>query len=409
MKKKFNPLKARLRATFAAGATEEPRLGGIDREALVLNDVQITLEGEAKGHGVWLDRQFCEDVVKAGNATGAAGVKVRFGHPAMCSDAIGTYLGRAKNFRCVEVTRKESGEKASGVIADVELDANADRTEWVLNMSESAPDTFGMSIVFTYDDWKVLGEDGVFHFYKEEVENEDEKKRKSCDEFRKQSVDGRVYAVLGKLHGTDFTDTPAATDGVFSANDLAAEAEAMLDEHPQVMEMLESHPDSVFQFLDRVGIMAKLESKRVSGIQAEKDRAVAELKSIVTLRDELLARTVASSEKEIVGLKANLSKANEALAALNEEFLKRVEELKTAQAEIERLTHAENEAKTVLAETREQLERLREKHAGIVGDALNAVRPSRKVVGAREKLASMPLKDRAAFYAEHASEIDSNN
>ena len=88
---KFKPLKARMRATFAAGATVEPRLENVDKENEVLHGVQITLEGEAKGHGVWLDRAFCEAVAEQGNAMGDAGVKVRFGHPAMCSDALGTY------------------------------------------------------------------------------------------------------------------------------------------------------------------------------------------------------------------------------------------------------------------------------------------------------------------------------
>ena len=56
MPNKFNPMKARLRASFAAALTEEPRLENIDKEGEVLHGVQITLEGEAKGHGVWLDR-----------------------------------------------------------------------------------------------------------------------------------------------------------------------------------------------------------------------------------------------------------------------------------------------------------------------------------------------------------------
>ena len=96
---KFNPMKARLRASFSAGSTEEPRLENVDKENEVLHGVQITLEGEAKGHGVWLDRAFCEDVADAGNSMGDAGVKVRFGHPAMCSDALGTYLGEPSFYR----------------------------------------------------------------------------------------------------------------------------------------------------------------------------------------------------------------------------------------------------------------------------------------------------------------------
>ena len=425
MTTKFKPMKARFRATYASGATNEPRLGKVDRESRTLHDVQITLEGEARGHGVWLDREFCEDVAKAGNAMGAAGVKVRFGHPAMCSDAIGTYLGRARNFRVVDVTRKDSGERAAGVIADVELDEHADRTEWVLNIAESAPDTFGQSIAFTYSDYKVLDENGVAHSFQAEcVEGVEDpgsmsgrRRCKSRDEWESQSADGRVYVVLGKLHGTDFTDTPAATDGVFSDTSLAAEAEQMLDEHPQVLEVLERNPDSVYQFLSRIGLLERLETKRVSGIQAEKDRAVnairadmeksvGELKAIVADRDALLKETVEKSEAEIVGLREKLEKAQASLAALNDEFAKRTDELAGLKAENERLGAAENEAKAALAQTREQLLDLRKKHDDIVGGALNAVRPAPRAVDARKTLSEMPIGERAAFYAAHKNEID---
>ena len=55
---KFKPLKSRFRATFSASELPAKRLGEIDAENEVLHDVQITMEGEAKGHGIWLDRTF---------------------------------------------------------------------------------------------------------------------------------------------------------------------------------------------------------------------------------------------------------------------------------------------------------------------------------------------------------------
>lgn len=319
MKNKFKPMNTRFRATFAAGTTSTPRLGKVDREKLTLHDVQITLEGEAKGHGVWLDREFCDAVAARGNeiaGKNGAGVKVRFGHPAMCSDALGTYLGRASNFRVVDVVRAESGETAAGVVADVTLDANADRTEWILNMAESAPDTFGQSIIFEYADWCVKDADGNRHSYKEEVsdpynkwceENPDascrdcaKKSKELCGAWMAQAVDGKVYAVFGELLGTDFTDSPAATDGVFSDTSLAAEAERLLDEHPQIAETLEKHPDNVYQFLSRIGILDKIESKRVANLQAAKDKEIATLKAdLDTARSDL-----AASQKERDALSA---------------------------------------------------------------------------------------------------------
>lgn len=296
---KFKPLRARLRASFAAGQTEEARIRGVDRANGVLRDVQIVLEGEAKGHGVWLDRAFCEAVAAAGNAMGEAGVKVRFGHPAMCADAIGTYLGRATNFAVASFRRAGTGEEVAGVVADIAVDKFADRAEWVLNMAESAPDTFGQSIVFTYGDFKVKDADGAEHSYQAEcvdgVEDPDSKTGrktvKTPAEWRAQSADGRVYAVLGKLHGTDFTDTPAATDGVFSDTSLAAEAERMLDEHPEVLAAVEAHPEKVYEFCARIGILDRIESKRVANLQAEKDREIAALRADLDAARAEVART----------------------------------------------------------------------------------------------------------------------
>ena len=237
MPKPFKPMKARFRATFGGSQLGAGRLGSVDKENEILHDVQITLEGEAKGHGVWLDREFCEAVAAQGNATGDVGLKVRYGHPAMCSDAIGTELARAKNFRVVDVEREIEGQKVvcAGVVADVYMLEAAhsapqgDIVKHVMEMAATDPSQFGQSIVFTYADWVVKDADGVRHSYREEVMGVDAegkvivdaetgkpKDTISYDAWLAQSADGKEYAVLGKLHGTDFTDSPAATDGIFS-------------------------------------------------------------------------------------------------------------------------------------------------------------------------------------------------
>lgn len=317
MPNKFNPMKTRFRATFAGTQLGAKRLGDIDAENEILLDVQITLEGEAKGHGVWLDREFCEAVAAAGNATGDVGLKVRYGHPAMCSDAIGTELGRAKNFRVVDVEREIDGEKitAAGVVADVHLLKSAhsapqgDIAKHVLDTAAEDPSQFGQSIVFTYGDWIVKSADGARHSYAEEVVKpstredgsvDDKKYIKCLEEWNDKSADGKIYAVLGKLHGSDFTDTPAATDGIFSTGTLAEEAEQMLDEHPQIMEVLNAHPEKVVEFLERTNLLDKVETKRVSGLQAAKDKTIAELREIIAKHEEGLT----AKDAEIAELKA---------------------------------------------------------------------------------------------------------
>ena len=69
----------------------------VDFENDVINDVVIVQEGIAKGHGVWLDAQFVKDIAFQGNELGE--VKSRFGHPNMCGNSLGDYLGVFKNFR----------------------------------------------------------------------------------------------------------------------------------------------------------------------------------------------------------------------------------------------------------------------------------------------------------------------
>ena len=373
MNKKFNPMKTRFRATFAGAMLGAQRLGQIDEENEVLHDVQITLEGEALGHGVWLDREFCEAVAAAGNATGDVGLKVRYGHPSMCSDAIGTELGRAKNFRVVDFERDVDGKKVkcAGVIADVYMLKSAhsapqgDLVAHVMATAKEDPSQFGQSIVFTYADWVVKDADGARHSYAEEVvkpsTREDgsidyKKYNKCCEEWNEKSVDGKLYAVLGKLHGSDFTDTPAATDGIFSTGTLAEEAEQMLDEHPQILEVLEKSPKSVVEFLERTGLAEKVESARVAGMQAAKDKEIGELKA----QAKAAADEFAAKEKDLNGkigqLTGELSASKDEVSALTKKLEDTQKALSTAQGD--------------LASVREQLSAAQAAHRKLTAGAL---------------------------------------
>ena len=389
--KKFKPMKARFRATFSGTQLGAGRLGKIDTENEVLHDVQITLEGEALGHGVWLDRQFCEDVAAAGNATGDVGLKVRYGHPAMCSDAIGTELGRAKNFRVVDLERTIEGEtvKAAGVIADVYLLKSAhsapqgDIAKHVLETAKEDPKQFGQSIVFTYSDWKVKDKDGNDHSYKTEVSepfdewNKENPKASLEEYFDKydelykawfdQSADGKIYAVLGKLHGSDFTDTPAATDGIFSTGTLAEEAEEMLDEHPQILEVLEKNPKSVVEFLERTGLAEKIESARLAGLQAAKDKEIAALKAEITETQKKGVAACAAMEAQMNEKCASLEKQIETFKADIDAKSKALDEASSSAKQLE-AKYADTEK--ALSETKAALEVAEKRYREQVGLAL---------------------------------------
>ena len=381
MPKPFKPMKARFRATFGGSQLGAGRLGSVDKENEILHDVQITLEGEAKGHGVWLDREFCEAVAAQGNATGDVGLKVRYGHPAMCSDAIGTELARAKNFRVVDVEREIDGQKVvcAGVVADVHMLEAAhsapqgDIVKHVMEMAATDPSQFGQSIVFTYADWVVKDADGVRHSYREEVmgidaegkvivdaETGKPKDTISYDAWLAQSADGKEYAVLGKLHGTDFTDSPAATDGIFSTGTLAEEAELMLSEHPQIIETLEKSPKALVEFLARTGLDKRLESARVAGLQAAKDKELAELR----------AEFEDYKKRSIDALAASEAQAKEQTEKLTADVAEKAEALAKAQAEVEQLTAKVGETEKALSETKAALEVEIERYREQVGVAL---------------------------------------
>ena len=374
MKNKFKPLKTRFRATFKGETLGEAAPPSVDKENEVLHGVQITLEGEALGHGVWLDREFCDAVAQQGNATGDVGLKVRYGHPAMCSDAIGTELGRAKNFRVVDLERVVDGVqiKAAGVIADVHLLKSAhsapqgDIAKHVLETAAEDPKQFGQSIVFTYSDWVVKDKDGNRHSYNEEVakpmDNDECRSLPYCefaakaqrlyDKWYEQSADGKIYAVLGKLHGSDFTDTPAATDGIFSTGTLAEEAEQMLDEHPDILAAIEKNPKSLNEFLERTGLDKRFESARLAGLQAAKDKEIAALK---TERDSLSSQI------------ADLKSANEKLTA---DIGAKDQALADAQESVKQLEAKRAEAEKALADSQAALADETERYREQVGAAL---------------------------------------
>ena len=419
---KFNPLRVRFRATFSGKQDGAQRLGKIDEENEVLHDVQITLEGEVLGHGVWLDREFCEAVAEQGNATGDVGLKVRYGHPAMCSDAIGTELGRAKNFRVVDLDRTVDGQtvKAAGVIADVYLLKSAhaapqgDIAKHVIETAKEDPGQFGQSIVFTYADWVVKDADGNRHSYKEEVsdsynkwrkENPDASDREACAKYnelckawRDCSADGRTYAVLGKLHGSDFTDTPAATDGIFSTGTLAEEAETMLAEHPQIVELLEKHLKSVVEFLERTGLDKKLESARLSGLQAAKDKEIAELRGKLTeMSDKYKADLEELKKRHEAALAENdnaqavaLTERDERIKNLQADIDAKQTALAEAQAKVEQLTAKCAEAEKALAETQAALADETKRYREQVGLALQQPEnPTSKLHGRDLALAAL--------------------
>jgi len=205
---------------FSTSPIYSAPVANIDRELGIIQGVTIARVGPAKGHGGFIDRTFLLQIVDNA-ASKSAGIKARFGHPNMCSQALGTYLGRFKNYSYL----------SDKVHADLYLDntarstPNGDLFAYVLDMAEKNPDMFGASIVF---------EIGDSVFMDEEVDGKKEKKE---------------YFRLKELRATDIVDEPAATEGLFSVDSFPAIATQFLDENPEILDLIFSKPDSVSEFL----------------------------------------------------------------------------------------------------------------------------------------------------------------
>jgi hypothetical protein len=240
-------------------------VGSVAADQHTLNDAAVIQCGEAKGHGMWIDSQFCADVAQAAGANGEKGLKARFGHPDMCSDALGTFLGRWKSLRA----------DADGIVrGSLHLSSTAaespkgDLRNYVEQMAAKEPDHFGTSIVFSRS-WEeeedfIVANGGQFKFgvYKGmgcfDVKGH-AKDRSAIPEGSDYYVDetewkspdpantGNLrHARLSALHAADLVDDPAATDGMFSGAGgaaLAASVSEWLDTHPEVLSAFSDNPE----------------------------------------------------------------------------------------------------------------------------------------------------------------------
>ena len=143
-----------MRQLFRADATRGLS-GKVDREKNIIFGVAVASVGEAKGHGVLLDTKTLDQIEALGNRS-KMGIKSRFGHPNMSSTALGTFLGRVKNFK-----REGNVVRGDLYLADSAFDTpNGDLGSYVLSLAIEDPDSFGTSIVFDGELEEQLSEDG---------------------------------------------------------------------------------------------------------------------------------------------------------------------------------------------------------------------------------------------------------
>jgi hypothetical protein len=114
--------------TFAAST------GAIDTEAGVIRGVSLITKGPALGHGVMIDDKTLAQVKTAAEQY-AGGLKVKLDHASGAGDIIG-YID----------TLRIDGDKLLG---DMHLLQNSPHRDYILEIAQRIPDTFGLSIAFS--------------------------------------------------------------------------------------------------------------------------------------------------------------------------------------------------------------------------------------------------------------------
>jgi hypothetical protein len=325
---------------FSTGYMGGVGITAVEPDKHVLKSAVLIRPGEAKGHDMWIDSAFCASVSAAAMAGKFAqtGMKARFGHPNMCSDSLGTFLGRWKN-----ISMREDG----AVIGDLYLSSVAsespkgDLRGYIEEMAAKEPDHFGASIVFSRD------EEAENEFMQNHCAPESSMGDQAGQRFQSPdpaNVKNLPHARCAELHAADLVDEPAATDGMFSGlagTALAAQVTEWLDLHPEVLtaltdepmmtEIIARYPERIAPFLARYSTPVQVTpppqsttpaepSADMKAMSAESDAAKSKVQSL-TAEVEKFRVELADAIKQ----RDEMSKALEAAKAERIAALQRIE------------------------------------------------------------------------------------
>ena len=206
----------------------------VDRDKHTIKGFAVVTKGMVKDGRGEFDDEAIDKIVSLGNDV-KIGVKSRFGHPGMSSEALGTYIGRVKDFRRDEDV----------VRADLHIDKTAFDTpggnlgKYILDLAESDSEVFGASMVVGW----------------EELEREQEESTKE------EALPPLIRPT--KLYGVDVVDEPAANNnGLFGFYSDSVKPSAQMT---AFLEKFLSQPDAVSKvvgFLNRYSNNKEIYSSR---------------------------------------------------------------------------------------------------------------------------------------------------
>lgn len=277
----------------------------VDREAKVIRGVSCAQAVEALGHGMALDDTSIQQLVTLGNSA-KQGIKSRFTHPGLSSDGMGKLLGRLRNFR----------QEADKTVADLHLSALAFKSpsgnlgEYVMDMAEQEPESFGMSVVIDTSRVWVL-DNG------EEMDADVH----GLDYRPKNATNDIPVARIKNFVACDAVDEPAANrDGIFSANLWATNqlAEGAFDDIDSYLGDMGVAPQKAFEFALKYftarGVNLKEFTKMTEEQKAPETTEAAQSDDLAKLQAQMAEMQAALAAKE----KAE-QLANERIAKMEKE------------------------------------------------------------------------------------------
>ncbi|MBR4523686.1 MAG: hypothetical protein IKO64_05580 [Kiritimatiellae bacterium] len=341
-------------------------VGAVDNEKLILHDVAVCIQGEALGHGIWLDEDFIHAVVAQGNASDK-GLLCHFGHEEPNGNRIVNYMGSFSNFVEKPATAHD-GSAVIGAFADVKfsraMDKHGDNVALVMDLAKERPDALGLSIVFDIADYFVKTAAGDKlkwqEYWADKQPQTWEEYYRLSEAFFEQSADGRLYVEMGKLYGADFVAEGAATDGLFKVGEKTDAFEALTAPFKALEGLAEENEETVENL-----------KKRLAGFQSMHDKKMAELKNELAAVKSAAQTATEEFQGQIGQLGKDLEAANAALSA-------KIRELESAKRE--------------LGDLAERLERAENAHRKLTGGALTIGEPKR-------------YRSLSEFYADHGNSL----
>ena len=330
-------------------------VGAVDEKQMVIHDVAVCIQGEALGHGIWLDEAFVRAVVEQGNAS-EKGLLCHFGHESGNGSRIKNYMGAFSNF-VEKPAKSHDGEDVIGAYADIKFSKVAkemsDNVAWVMGLARERPDALGLSIVFSMGDYKVKTADGEL-LYSEAVADAKTYAEYSVaiDRFFAASVDGKLYAVMGTLYGADFVAEGAATDGLFAIGD-GADPVAKLQEGAETAEQTAEQPAEGAETVEQPAEQpaegaetveqpaeqpAEGEAQELSRVRAEYEKRLSGFQSMHDKKVAEFQGRIESLEKELAGAKDSVSAFEKRLEAKVQELAQARERLSVVESAHRKLT-----------------------------------------------------------------------